>query len=986
MKTLLRIFLVLFVLLLIAAGAGYFIVTRPAFQKKLIEGKLPEGSSIQFVHITTGSIELTELKLVLPDGTTAKLDRLQSSFSPLAAIFDNTIEMSGLKVDGLVVKLPEAVAPSASSGAPTVGQTPTTAPTPSESPSVANVEPSSPMDALYALGEISWLFDLDSIDLNGALIDASRNRFVFDVSSDRIAPGQQTTMEATLKLESKEALQGGLKDFNSDSRLIFSQKNTGGFEQLRLESLTAGSDASGGSLLTISQTLEVSFDSFEKSATLDLSFNADLPNPEVFAPELIVLQGLSLQGALKGSAEGDALTLKTADLDAASNGAPVASIKLKQSLTLGAEQKFAGELMEVNLFNLPLAWLNPWLGSGLKLSGSPLSAQIALSGEKSGALQVRTLAPLAIGPFSLWQDEAPLLAEVSLRMNPVLRVEADQTIRYDLGDFQLLDRYGAIISGTVSGSKKNVVSDSPLAGLQTKAKLDLGLAELLQQPVLAGAGSVLAGQAQVTLDIDGAAEYPAQLQAAITGLRARDLPGSRQDYRLAAQLKQTSGGGYALGSNIAAGSESRPSTSIQVAGQVNLDVQPLPFKVSLTAPRILQSDLDLLLAAMKSQEPSEAIPAAPSPTTARVGTPSGRAPDVAALVTARPPWADLNGEVAIKVDELTMPSGQVIKGVNAQGIISEKLLTVRDITASLEGGSLTGQADIAYDPALNKAYKTSTALKFKNVDPSIFSKKRSGSFPVQGLFDGNFSLVGNGATLEAALDDSEGDLLISGRDGVFTAFELDNRSQIGLIGAGILGQSLNRPGLTALSQAVPYFKDMRFDNFTLKLIRGQDKKVRIPEISLKGDNLRINGQGFIAASSLSEVLEQPLDLTLGLGAKGRLVDYLETLQLLQPATSEDGFRDWNKDIKIAGTLGDPDTTALKELLNNAARRALQERQKPTATPPPSETQTPPAEGGIILPGQGDTTLPPATEPNKTKDEKRKDDIEMGIDLLNSVFG
>ncbi|MAW20383.1 MAG: hypothetical protein CML10_02075, partial [Puniceicoccaceae bacterium] len=64
--------------------------------------------------------------------------------------------------------------------------------------------------------------------------------------------------------------------------------------------------------------------------------------------------------------------------------------------------------------------------------------------------------------------------------------------------------------------------------------------------------------------------------------------------------------------------------------------------------------------------------------------------------------------------------------------------------------------------------------------------------------------------------------------------------------AGILGQSLNRPGMTAMAQAVPYFKDMKFESFTLQLVRGKDKQVRIPELKLMGDNLSISGHGAIA--------------------------------------------------------------------------------------------------------------------------------------------
>jgi hypothetical protein len=1007
MKTLMRIFLVLIVLFVLVASAGYLLLSRPAFQKRLVESRLPEGSSVQFVQVSPGSLELTDLNLILADGTSAQLDSLRSDFSPMAALLDDTIELRGLKVDGLVVKLPE-VSTSVTSATPVRATSPSAVSEPQGASISSEANPaaapakssSSALDELYALGDLGLLFDIDSIEVNGALIDASRNRYAFELKSDSIAPGAQSTLEAKLQLDSKQALQGGLQEFSSELRIILSQKESGGFEQVRVESQTSGSDANGATLLAIAQTMDLSMNAFEQTADLAVSFNADLPHPEVFAPELIALQGLSLRGELHAVAEGDALTLQNADFEATSNGAPVASIKLKQSFTLGTEQKIVGDLMLVDLIQLPLAWLNPWLDNGMQLSGAALSTQVVMSGEASGALEIKTLAPIQLGPLSLYQDQQIRLQEVSLRMNPVIRIEADQSIHFDLGDFQLLDTYGGVVSGQISGSRSSSDGSSPLDGIQARAKLDLGLADLLQQPAFAGMASVLAGQAKLDLEVDGAAEYPAKLQAAITGLRARELPGSRQDYRLAAQLKQSGNASYALGSNFQAGSESRPSTSVQLVGQVNLEQQPMPFKLSLTGPNVLQSDIDLLLAALQSQEvvtapssgtggnwaespvrPSAStvspVAAASTPVANAAPQPSPAAGASATSLASRPPWADLDGEVAIQLDSLTLASGQTVTGLNAKAIISEALLRISDFAATLEGGGFGGDAEVTYDAAAEKAYQLSSTLNFKNVDPMIFSQKGSGSFPVNGLFDGAFNLKGSGTTLEQAVEDSEADLIVTGREGVLTAFELDDRSQLGLLGASILGQTLNRPGLTAMANAVPYFKEMNFDTFKLELVRAQDKQVRIQELSFIGDNLRIAGEGLIAASSLSEVLDQPLDLTLGLAAKGQLINYLETLQLLAATTSEDGFRDWNQDINIGGTLGDPDTSALKELLNTAARSALSKPTKSSSS-----------ESDTVTPSSTDTQTPDATteEKEKSKDEQRRDDIEMGLDLINSLFG
>ena len=972
MKSLLRIFLVIFIFLILAAGIGYFSVTRPAFQKKLVESKLPAGSSIKFVRITSKSIELTDLKLQLADGTTANLESLRSDFSPLALILSDMIELRGLKVDGLVVKLPEINTPTASSDNLPANDGFSVNYAPNETASPAAQATSSPTDALYALSEIGLLFDIDSIDLSGLLIDSSGNRFELVVDAGRIAPGSQSRLEARFKLESKQTLQGGLQDFGSDIHLVFTQKQSGGFNSVRAESFTSGSDADGSSLLSITQTLDLSINGFEETAEIALSFNVDLLHPEVFAPDLVEFQGLSLQGELNGFAQGVALTLETADVVVASNGTPVVSVKLNQALNFGVEQKFVGELVKVNLINLPLEWINPWLGDGMQLSGPALSTQIILSGEESGALEVKARAPIEFGAFALSQNQHLLLDNVTLRMNPRIRFEAAQKIRSDLGAFQLLDRYGDFISGTVSGSKSVSTDESTLAGLETKARFQVGLSGFLQQPAFDGMGSVIAGQAKVELDLNGTAEYPVQLQSVITGLRSRGLPSSRQDYRLAAQLKKTSGAAYAFGSNLQAGSESRPSSSLQLAGQVHTDRKASPFKISLSSSRVSQFDIDLLIAALTAHDSVASAP-----------TFSALAPRATEPKTARPPWADLDGEVSIEVEELAFQSGQVITELKAQVKVSEALLSVKDITAKLKGGGLVGDAKVTYDPIQTPAYRVSSLFVFKNVDPSLFSKNNYSKFPVQGLFDGQFKFVGSGDTLEEAGEDSEGDLTITGRNGVLTAFELDSRSQLGLIGAGILGQSLNRPGITAMAQAVPYFKDIKFESFTLELVRGKDKQVRIPELNLMGDNLNISGQGFIAAGNLGELLEQSLDLTLRFGAKGRLIDYLETLQLLGTKTSENGFRTWNQDINIGGSLGNPDTSALKELLNNAARRALDKPGKAEA----AGTPKPPLKDGQLMPKQNKASEPPPYEKKeKSKEEALRDDIEMGLELLNSIFG
>jgi hypothetical protein len=143
----------------------------------------------------------------------------------------------------------------------------------------------------------------------------------------------------------------------------------------------------------------------------------------------------------------------------------------------------------------------------------------------------------------------------------------------------------------------------------------------------------------------------------------------------------------------------------------------------------------------------------------------------------------------------------------------------------------------------------------------------------------------------------------------------------------LLGQSLDRPGIAALSQTIPYFKEIRFNDFAFELTRGADKRVLVPQLRLEGESILIDASGSVGASRLDDILDQPLDLVLSLSAKGRLTEYLAILNLLQPAVGEDGFTRWNQDIEITGTLTDPDTGALMDILNDAAKDAFSKPSK-----------------------------------------------------------
>lgn len=981
-----RRFLYFVVLILFLIGAALFVLTRPGVQKRLIESRLPEGSSLKAVRITTSSLELAELKLVLPDGTKVRLAMLDVDFEPLAAVFDRTIRLGALDVDGLLVELPEPLIQAQAEPRGTLapgsggGKASATGAATSAVPVPALKRPGSPIDALYAVGQLDWLFDIDSIQLDGELRDPSGSRYAFNLDAGAIRPGGETTMEANLRLSSPEALHAGLKYLNANGLLFLKQNMDGGFEQVRLESHASAGDVLGNPLLAASQKIDLLIDGFAERADVHFEFAVDVPRPEVFTAKLSEIGAFNLEGRLLAYADGGTFSLKEAHFMASSEGAPVLSLESKRPFTLGGNQDLAGQLIDIRLMNLPLAWLAPCLPEGLRVSGQDLSAQFDLAGRSDGGLELRSAAPLQLGPLSIAQDEYLLLDQITVIAQPIIEISSDASISWDLGDFQVLDSYSELASGQSTGRFDGAAAKARFlpSGMVAAAKLDLGLGHLARQPLLSAYTSIASGRALVDVSLDPSAEYPLSAQGVLTGLSPQAHPAQAQDYRFALQLKQPKAKVLALGVNLEAGPSARPSSSLQFVGQMMPASAPKAFKVDLSAPRIAQQDIDFL--SLIFSPPGAAVSAGDAGRPAAATDVQASAPASAKQPSAPPPWAGFDGEVSFSIHELVLLSGAAITDLRARARVSEPLLELSQMSASLNGGSLEGAAKVSYSKRARIAYQIETDLTFNEVDPSIFSKKSSGSFPVQGRFNGEAKCVGSGATLAAALEDVEGELVVTGREGVLSAFELDSRSQLGLLGAGILGQQLKRPGITALAQAVPYFNDMPFSDFTLRLNRGSDKRIMIPELNFTGDHLLIKGSGFIAATSLRQAMNQPLDLTLELGAKGQLIQYLESLQLLGPNISEDGFRRWNQVIDIGGTLSRPDTSALKRMLNEAARRALRKPARPV------ELAEDP-ESAEALPENAPTQPEPkAPAREKSKEERLLEDIQAGAELINALFG
>ena len=250
MNALWRTFFVSLGLLTILVLSAYYVISLPKFQKKLIEDRLPKGSSIHAVQITKESIELTDLSLSLPNGTVVQIGSLHSRFSIWSALFERTIFLRKIKLDELNIKLPDSE--------------------PSLQPYFNSQESRSKnLSSIYfTLSRVlrfvekgDWRFDVDPTQVSGVLTDATGNSHIFNLTATEVALGTETIVRANLDFGSKKTIQDGLKNYELIINLVFAQMKEGGFHQIRLESLIECTSASDDILLSFAHDLNLSLKS-----------------------------------------------------------------------------------------------------------------------------------------------------------------------------------------------------------------------------------------------------------------------------------------------------------------------------------------------------------------------------------------------------------------------------------------------------------------------------------------------------------------------------------------------------------------------------------------------------------------------------------------------------------------------------------------------------------------------------------------------------
>ncbi len=997
MKKLFKILVFLFIAIFLILAVGFFVVTSAGFQKRMVTKSLPEGSEVERVHVTLSKIEMVGLNLRLEDGTLVNLKEFQTSFSPFSALFDNTIEMGAVTVSGLQVDLPVVLIAPSDRIEPVVEQPNGGSIRPDSEAQMIETEQSpeegattmDPVELLLALRNSEWLLDIESIGIEGVIVDAASSQYSFSITSPEILPGNDSVISASLELAASEPLEAGLQNFRSEVELKFAQRAQGGFEDFSIASSTNATNTSGEELLSVEQNLIIKVDPEGESAEVTVDFLLNLLEPSIFAPELQTLGALSVTGNALGLVRDNTLLLTKGEFLAKADEKDFASVNLEQSLVLGGEQEFVGQLASINLISIPIEWMKPFLPEDLVIEMEPFSAAFLIEGADSGSMLIQGARPVNVGPLTVEQGGLLLVKEVSLSLSPLVTFSPDGLIQALISDLTFSDRYGSILKGQVDVQidPSQEISSDALAGIRADAVFDIELQELFQQPVLQGKVSILGGSANVNLSVDNSRGYPLELVTSINKLMAVSEPGSFGNYKISTQARASGSGVWETIVDIEAGRNK--STDLKVDAEVRAEVEPMEFKVEVASDSIKQRDLDVLLAAFAAPESIGTLDiedrASSQSSVPALSSDRSRG----ASISMPPPWSAVDGTASVKIKSLVLESGMEIKGIEVDALISEELLKVNQLKAKLGEGSVDGVASVTYESSVENAYSLASNFELKGLEPSMIPAKTGTEIPVTGKFDASLAVEGEAVSLDAMVEAIDLDLAVRGNNGVVTAFKLGGRSRLGLLGAGLLGQGTDTPELSALADIVPSFNRINFEDFSLRITRGADKKIMIPELRFVGDMLLLEGAGSIAATNFDDIMNQALDLQLNLGGKGALARNLEILGLLSEAKEgeESEFRSWSTDVNIGGTLSKPDMSTVMAILNKPISGAI---SKLTGGKAPTDLLDSLLGKKSKKDKKSKDVKEKAADSQKSKadrkKEEKKDEIDMGLDLLNTVFG
>jgi hypothetical protein len=615
---------------------------------------------------------------------------------------------------------------------------------------------------------------------------------------------------------------------------------------------------------------------------------------------LAVLGPVSLTAGFDLTRRGRSLRVDT--LEATLSAArPILSVKGMQAFgfDLGTrELKVADagrDLFQLEAREVPVAWAQPLI-RGIRLAGGTVRGRLA-AGARAGGMSIRSTGPLALEGLSASRAGRLLVQGVDLSVG----LWAD----YAPGGWQ--------------------VEAKAAGGALLYADARMGR--------LAGVGQPVKMAGQVNLDLVRALPRSGLTRGALVCDFAGDL---RKMQALEVRLGL---------SGLKVGETEMP----ELTTRIRADVDPAG-RIAVDAPIVISRDgrqSDLMFAGTVAESP-EAIQVAGRLTGGKLhvqdGTilagvfpavwDRGAAAQGLSRDTRRAPapiWSGLLGRVEFSLRSLVLPRIEVTD-VSGAVVLGPRSLSIQTLHADLgTSGDARATVECGFDPAASKPYAISAEIAVGNLDPApLFEACYTGRMPtIEGKFDVSGRILGRGRNpVEAALD-SGGELKFSSDGGklrLVSAAAPRKGSQkrgtsigslIGDLASAVAGR--RDPGPSA-SDVAGRLSTIAYDQMSFGLSMDPGRNTVLKDVALISPEIRLSGGGRVAYQPGVPILNQPLEATFHLRARGRTADFFRLAGMLDSHADDLGYYAFNEPLVIGGTLGKPDTSRLQAQLFKDAYR------------------------------------------------------------------
>jgi hypothetical protein len=568
----------------------------------------------------------------------------------------------------------------------------------------------------------------------------------------------------------------------------------------------------------------------------------------------------------------------------------------------------ARDLFAVTLQDVPVEWAQPFL-RGFVLTGGTLRGSL-VAGARNGGLSLRSSAPLTIAELSIVRGGDLLVRNVSLSLaasadyNPdgwQLEVESRAATALLPGPLYRLEaRIGRLAA-----------QDQPV---KMTGRLSLNLPALLAQPAISdgfGGRSLSSGTAVCDFAASFSESQAVSVRVAVSGVAT---PGeSLPDASAVVRARFGPGGRLAFDAPIRISQDGRES-DLTLSGTAAMAPAGVAIDGRVTGGTVFLNDARILAVIFAGRRSFQSVMS---------GAGSGEG---GAAPGRMPFWAGISGRLALSLKSVVARQ-LTATDVTGTVVLMPDRLRFDGVHATLgDAGDARLSGSFDFESAATEPYALTADVDVGGFDPApLFRALYPGREPT---VDGRFSIAGKftgrGGDPYAAATGARGELTFTGKSGVLRLFSMSPGAREGaarrialfgqligdltgaVMGRRDLGQSIGR--VTAKISAIPY------DQMSFVLARDTSPDGVLRDFTLISPEVRILGGGRLAGGGGEPLLERPLTAEFSLRARGDTAAVFRLVNLLGDQPDDLGYYDFTEPLRVTGTLGKPDTSALQAAL------------------------------------------------------------------------